>query len=179
MDNKKLGYILIVFCIILLSLLWVLRSNIIDSYQSEIDKYVLTGEACPSDPDLCPHEQRSKAQIPIYIIVAVILAIFSLAIYLIFFEKSQKAIISTLEKQRQIQTEEEKFTILMKGLSEEEQRVIKAVKEQDGITQQTLRLRVDMHKSKLSIVLGELEKKSLIKRVENGKTNQVFLKIAI
>jgi len=125
----------------------------------------------------CPHETQSPWQI--YIGIVIISAMAALGIYLIFFEKSQKEIISTLEKQKQVQTEQEKFSILLKGLSSEEQKVIKAIKEQDGITQQTLKLRVDMHKSKLSIVLDSLEKKSLIKRVPKGKTNQVFLKIAL
>ena len=86
---------------------------------------------------------------------------------------------STLEKQKQIQIEDEMFDILLKGLSSDEQRVIKAVKEQDGITQQTLRLRADLHKSKLSIVLADLEKKGLIKKIAKGKTNKIFLKIRI
>ncbi len=103
----------------------------------------------------------------------------ALGLYLVFFEKSQKEILSTLEKQKHIQVEEEKFDILLKGLSEDEKKVVNAVKEQDGITQQTLRLRTDMHKSKLSIVLDGMEKKGLIKRVEKGKTKQVFLKIAL
>lgn len=163
----------------MLILLGVMRQDINQSYQGAIDKYVDAGEACPSDPNLCPHEQRSRAQIPIYIAAIMLAAILSLGLYLIFFEKSQKAIISTLEKQKQIQSEDEKFNILLKGLSEEEQKIIKAVKEQDGITQQTLRLRVDMHKSKLSILLSNLEKKGLIKRIDEGKTNKVYLKIAI
>jgi len=103
----------------------------------------------------------------------------ALGVYLIFFEKSQKEIVRTLENQKKIQTEEEKFSILLKGLDAEEKKVIKAVKDQDGITQQTLRLRTDLHKSKLSIVLDGLEKKGLIKKAPKGKTNQIFLKIGL
>ena len=179
MDNKILGTILIVMSVVLLVLLGFVRVSINRAYQSEIDKYIDAGEACPSDPELCPHEQRSVAQIPIYIAGAFLLGIISLGLYLVFFEKSQKAIISTLEKQKQVQTEEERFDILLKGLNSDEQKIIKAVKEQDGITQQTLRLRADMHKSKLSIVLDGLEKKGLIARKEKGKTKQVFLKIGL
>ena len=94
-------------------------------------------------------------------------------------QKSQKEIISELKRQKEINIDEEKFDILLKGLDEEEKKVIRAVKEQDGITQQTLRLRTDLHKSKLSIVLAQLEEKGLVKRESNGKTKKVFLKIAL
>ena len=50
---------------------------------------------------------------------------------------------------------------VLAGYTDEEKKVVKAVKEQDGITQSTLRLRTDLHKSKLSIVLDGLEKKGL------------------
>ena len=179
MDNRKLGIILIAFSLAMLVLLGVIRANVISAYQAEIDSYLLAGEACPSDPELCPHEQRSRSQTPIYIAGVFAVGIIALGMYLIFFEKSQKEIISTLKKEKHIQSEEEKFSILLKGLSGDEQKIIKAVKEQDGITQQTLRLRTDMHKSKLSIVLDGLEKKGIVKRAAKGKTKQVFLKIAL
>lgn len=56
-------------------------------------------------------------------------------------------------------------------------KVMKAIKDHDGITQSTLRLRLDLSKAKLSYVLQELEKRNLIKRIKKGKTLQVFLKI--
>jgi uncharacterized membrane protein len=84
-----------------------------------------------------------------------------------------------LEKQRKIQTEDERFNILLKGLDTEEKKVIKAVKEQDGISQQTLRIRTDLHKSKLSIVLDGLEKKGLVRRIPKKKTKLVFLKFKL
>ena len=70
-----------------------------------------------------------------------------------------------------------KFDIIMKALDQFEQRVVKAVREQEGITQSTLRLRLDMSKAKLSYVLQELEKRGLIKRVKKGKTLSIYLKI--
>ena len=176
MDNKKLGIIIIIVSVLLSITLFYVKQEIDRSYQAQIDFY---GESCPTDPDICPHALMEKASIPIYVAIAFVVAFISLALYLIFFEKSQKAIISTLEKQRQIQTEEEKFNILLKGLNADEQKVIKAIKDQDGITQQTLRLRTDMHKSKLSIILDNLEKKGLIARKEKGKTKQVFIKVGL
>jgi len=61
-------------------------------------------------------------------------------------------------------------------LDEFEKEVITAVREQEGITQNTLRLRVDMSKAKLSQVLGNLEKKGLIKREKERKTFAVYLR---
>ena len=50
------------------------------------------------------------------------------------------------------------------------------MRDQEGITQNTLRLRVDMSKAKLSYVLRDLEKRDLITKVKKGKTHAVFLK---
>ena len=73
--------------------------------------------------------------------------------------------------------EDERFEIILKALDDYEKKVLKAVREQDGITQNTLRLRTDMSKAKLSYVLQELEKRNLIKRSPKGKTLEVFLRI--
>ena len=43
--------------------------------------------------------------------------------------------------------------------------------------QSTLRIRTDMSKTKLSLVLKDMEEKNLIKKVEDGKKNKVFLRI--
>lgn len=173
MDNKKLGLILIVIgAVILLTILLIRWQE-----DAAINKVIHDQGSCFLDDGTCLHEERGWLVYAVGLLFAA--ALIALSFYLIFFEKSQKAIISTLEKQKHIQVEGEKFDILLKGLDLEEQKVIKAVKEQDGITQQTLRLRTDLHKSKLSLVLDGLEKKDLIKRVPHGKTNQIFLKTAL
>ncbi|MBW2966535.1 MarR family transcriptional regulator [Candidatus Woesearchaeota archaeon] len=171
MDNKKLGIIILIIGIILASVVYIIKIR--EDYV--INKIIEQEGSCFLDDGFCLHADRNTT---FYIIGWIVSAtIIALGIYLLFFEKSQKVIISTLEKQKKIQTQEEKFDILLKGLTEDEKKVIKAVKEQDGITQQTLRLRTDLHKSKLSIILDGLEKKGLITRKEKGKTKQVFLKI--
>ncbi len=63
------------------------------------------------------------------------------------------------------------------GLNEDEKKILSAVKDQDGITQHTLGLRTDLHKSKLSIIVGILERKGLIKKEKKGKTNKIFLRV--
>jgi len=171
MDNKKLGIILLMTCILL--------AIIIFMFNSDLNKQAEATCSCTEHEDggFCPHQKSTPWQTYIGILIIGIIA--ALGIYLIFFEKSQKEIVTTLKQQKHLQIEKEKFDILLKGLSKEEQKVINAVKEQDGITQQTLRLRTDLHKSKLSIVLDGLEKKNLIARKTKGKTKQVFLKIRL
>ncbi|MFH1839795.1 MAG: hypothetical protein ABH849_01460 [Nanoarchaeota archaeon] len=171
MDNKKLGTILIVVCIAL--------GFLIFNFNNQLNDQAEASCSCSEmeDGGFCPHEETT----PWFTYLGIILlaGLVALGIYLIFFEKSQKEIVSTLEKQKEDLNQEEKFNILLMGLDSYEKKVIKAIKEQDGITQQTLRLRTDLHKSKLSIVLEGLEKKGLIARKEKGKTKQVFLKIAL
>ena len=120
---------------------------------------------------------------PTFIGIGILLAALGLGIYLVFFEKSQKAleerhkvIVETLKETKKKESDEERFSILLKGLNEDEQKVIKAVKEQDGIGQNTLRLRTDISKTKLSVILSGLEKKDLIKKVKKGKINLIYLK---
>jgi len=166
-----LGAILIIVCIFLGVLIFTFNQLL----NQQSDASCTCTEM--QEGGVCPHQKQISWQTYAGIILISVIA--ALGIYLIFFEKSQREIVSTLKKEKHIQTEEERFNILLKGLSAEEQKVLKAVKEQDGITQQTLRLRTDLHKSKLSIVLDGLEKKGLIARKEKGKTKQVFLKITL
>jgi ribosomal protein S25 len=173
MDNKKLGVILLIIGILLALSLYGVKIK-----EDAIIRQVVSEQgSCYLEDGTCLHDDRDLTFYFMgWILSAVLIA---LGIYLAAFEKSQKAIISTLEKQKKIQVGEEKFNILLKGLNQDEKKVIKAVKEQDGITQQTLRLRTDLHKSKLSIVLDGLQKKGLVKKVPKGKTNQIFLKIHV
>jgi DNA-binding MarR family transcriptional regulator len=173
MENKKLGIILIVIGAAIALTFYAIKIE----HDSMLDKIIAQQTSCFLEDGTCLHAGRNVSWFIFGWIISTASA--SLGIYLIYFEKSQKEIISALERHKQIKVEEEKFGILQKAMSEEEKCVVNAVKEQDGITQQTLRLRTGLHKSKLSIVLGELEKKGLIAREDKGKTKQVFLKINI
>ena len=82
-----------------------------------------------------------------------------------------------LEAQKEVAVEEERFSLILKALDDYEKKVMEIVKEQDGITQSTLRLRANLSKAKLSYVLQELEKRGLVSRVPNGKTLEVHLRV--
>jgi hypothetical protein len=171
MDNRILGGILIVAALFVGLLLYSLTTQLQLQSEASCD--------CTSHQEsgFCPHEERESLT-PI-LGALLIGGLVALGGYLILFDKSQKEIAKILDKQKQTLDEEERFSILLKGLSSEERNVVQAVKEQDGITQQTLRLRTDLHKSKLSIILDSLEKKDLVRRASKGKTKTVHLKIKV
>lgn len=169
MENKKLGIALVVFCIFIAVIFFSFKSQI-----KEKSEEVCSCEAM-SEGGICQVEQ-SKISIIDYLSIALIFSMFALGIYMIFFEKGQKEIIKTLENQKKVQTEEEKFEILKKAMDEYETKVLAAIREQNGITQSTLRYRTDISKSKLSAILTAFEKKGLIKRVPKGKTMEIYLK---
>lgn len=171
MDNKRLGIFLLIIGIVLGVLMLFINSLVNDSLDSAC------GCSEMEKGGFCPHEAQTLW--PVYAGLILISALIALGIYMIFFEKAQREIVSVLENQKRIQTEEEKYGLLLKGLSEDEKKVLNAVKEQDGITQETLRLRTGLHKSKLSIILSGLEKKELVKKMQEGKTNRVFIKFKL
>ena len=76
------------------------------------------------------------------------------------------------KKQDRIKDE---FSAYLAGFSLDEQKILKAVHSQDGIKQSTLKFRVDMSKTALSLILKSLAERNIVKRKRSGRTNQVFL----
>ena len=111
----------------------------------------------------------------VHISFGIIGFIFALGFYLIFFSKGEKEILKRLNSDDLKRSNDEKFELILKGLDSFEKKVFQAVKEQDGITQNTLKIRTNMSKAKLSYVLKDLEKKGLIRRVKQKKTLSVHL----
>ena len=165
MNSKRVGIVLLVVSIIL----FIIAALV---YQDLSQKSLDTG--CFSSPD-CQPIQKSFSIVNLGF--GAFGFIIALAFYLLFLSKGDEAIVSHLKKEKEKLSNEEKFSILLLGLDEFEKKVIQAVKKQDGITQNTLRLRTDMSKAKLSQELTNLEKKGLIKPEQQKKTLAIFLKI--
>jgi len=163
-DNKKVGGVLFVIAIILL----VIFLFIIRSLNQEI-------EALGCYPNVGCQKIETKLSIT-HVAFGAFGFLFALGFYLLFFSQGEESIVRRLEQDTQRKLGEEKLSILLKGLDEFEKKTFLAVKEQDGITQNTLRLRVDMSKAKLSQVLSGLEKKNLIRREPQGKSLAVYVK---
>ena len=71
--------------------------------------------------------------------------------------------------------EQDKFELILKAMDDNEKKVLKAIKEQEGITQSTLKFRTDLSKAKISQILTDFEKKNLVRRELKGKTYAVHL----
>ncbi|NQV08442.1 MarR family transcriptional regulator [Candidatus Woesearchaeota archaeon] len=163
MDNKRLGVFIIIISVFM--------SLIMLGYTLEINKHK---EECPT----CGHSYYKSDLTPYIMLgsVAIVVATLSLGFYLVFFEKSYKTIVERFEQEKNLKINDEKFSIILSALDKDEKIVVKALKEQPGITQSTLKIRTDLSKSKLSAVLKDLEKKDLIKREIKGKTYSIYLK---
>lgn len=170
-NNKILGGVLIFFCVLLGIFMFAINSL-----------FELNAEAsctCTEmvDGGFCPHDVGIPWQI--YFGGFIISVLFALAIYLIFFEKSQKQVVEALSKEKNIKDKFEKLELIMLGMGTDEKKVFNAIADQDGISQSTLGLRTDLHKSKLSIILDGFEKKNLIKKTKKGKVNYINLKVQL
>ena len=161
MENKKLGVILIIISI-LIGGIFIYYTNVLSKQSEEL--------GCFNNPNCLPIEKGLSIS---HIAIGIFSFIFALGFYLLLFNKTDQKIMEKLEYEK----ENEKFEFALKMLNPFEAKVLKKIKEQDGITQNVLRLRTDMSKAKLSYVLQDLEKRGLIKRVQKGKTLQIFLKI--
>jgi uncharacterized membrane protein len=166
MENKKLGVLFIIISFIFLGFLFYFNGALNES-SDEI--------GCIVDSKDCSNIEKNISMTNMaFGFFGFMLA---LGIYILFFNKTEEKIMRRLEDEKNQKVNDEKFKYILMALDDYEKKVLKSIREQDGITQNTLRLRTDMSKAKLSYVLQELEKRNLIKRVQKGKTLEVWLKI--
>ena len=163
MENKKLGFVVLSISV-LASILAFGFLNVLGRQTNALQCYP-TNEC-----------QRIESLLGLsHIAVGLISFIGALGIYLLFFITSEEAILKRLEEEKKMKIGENKFELILKAMDENEKNVLKAIKEQEGITQATLKYRADLSKAKVSQILTDFEKKHLIKRELKGKTYAVHL----
>lgn len=163
MENKKLGFVILSIS--------VLASILVLGFMNALGRQTTQLQCYPTTE--C---QRVESLLGLsHISVGLISFIGALGVYLLFFSTSEEAILRRLEEEKNMKIEHDKFDLILKSMDENEKKVIKAIKEQDGITQSTLRYRTDLSKAKISQILTDFEKKHLVKREEKGKTYSVYL----
>ena len=169
LNSKKLGIIIIIICILASMVFYSLTNTF---YQNGQDR------GCYLQQDECKKVQSSITITNFaFGIVGFLLA---LGVYMLIFHRSEEDVLKKIEAKEKNSLEEkiktEKFNIILGLLDEDEKNVLKALKDQEGITQQTLRIRTGLTKTKLSQILINFERKNIVKREKSGKTLAIFLK---
>ena len=163
MENKKLGFVILSISIV--------ASTLASGFMGVLGKQTSSLQCYPTNE--C---QRVESLLGLsHIAVGLISFIGALGIYLLFFSTSEEAILRRLEQEKGMKLEQDKFEIVLKAMDDNERKVLKAIKEQEGITQSTLKYRTDLSKAKVSQILTDFEKKHLVKRESKGKTYAVYL----
>ncbi len=110
-----------------------------------------------------------------HVAIGLISFILALGFYLLFFSTSEEAILKRLEEEKNMKIGEDRFGLILKAMDDHERMVMKVIKEQEGVSQSTLRYKANLSKAKISQILTSFEKKHLIKREARGKTYSVYL----
>ncbi|MFH0927555.1 MAG: hypothetical protein V1822_03160 [Candidatus Micrarchaeota archaeon] len=181
MNIKFLGLALMALCLAQLVLGFIAKDQINTLKLAYLPASCHQG----NDPNTCPI-LRDNVDWYIAGIWICALAAGSIGAYLTFLHKEtskiqseNKALIKKIEKISQEHESDSNFSILLKGLDEDEQKIMKEVYAKDGIGQNTLHIRTNISKAKLSSLLVDLEKKDLIRKVPEGKINRIYLKHSI
>ncbi len=177
MNQRVIGVIVVVFALLAGALLFLVKA------QHDTDTALLIqarGGNCYLDDGTCLHEQGNGLYIFGGAITAALLA---LGAYLIIFDRAARSlekqhleVSQALKEAKQQEKQKDEFKAFLSGFPEEEQRILLAVKEQDGIKQSTLRFRTGLSKTTLSLLLKALEQRGIVSREEDGKTNKVWLR---
>jgi DNA-directed RNA polymerase specialized sigma subunit len=169
METKKLGFLILGMSIVL--------GFIMLGYMNQLS---LQGQQLHCNPTQECQQVNSLLGTS-HIAVGFLSFIFALGFYLLFFDKSgnvelkDESGFNTNFKEKEQTTADDKFNLILRPLDENEKKVLVSIKEQEGITQSTLKYRTNLSKAKISQVLTSFEKKNLIARKVKGKTYEVFL----
>lgn len=174
MNQKQIGSILIILGLLISISVFVAR------YKEDvlIDKIVMEmGGSCFLDDGTCLHNDRD---LTFYVLSWVFSgSLIVMGIYLYLFDKTQEKLAEHQVKVSGALKEAKKkdeFAAFLAGFSLDEQKILKAIKDQEGIKQSTLRYKIGMSKTSLSLILKSLEKREIVSKNPSGKTNQVFLR---
>ncbi|MFH1917461.1 MAG: hypothetical protein ABIJ21_09445 [Nanoarchaeota archaeon] len=146
-----------------------------------INEFVMEQGTCYLADGTCLHEDRNY--LPYIFGLVVTVGLLTLGIYLLLLDKTQqmiqeqhREISSALKEAKTQEKQKDEFKAYLSAFTDDEQKVLLAIKEQDGIQQSTLRYRTGMSKASLSLMLSAFEKKGIITKKEAGKTNKIFLR---
>ena len=173
MNQKQIGIILIIIGLIIGTIVYLAKQR----EDKAINLFIEEAGTCFLDDGTCLHNDRDLSLYIIGWVVSAALILFG--VYLSVFDKTQEMLAEHQVKVAnalQEASKKDEFSAYLAGFNEDEKNILRAIKEQDGIQQSTLRFRVGLSKAKLSIILKSLEDKDIINRNLVGKTNKVYLR---
>jgi uncharacterized membrane protein len=176
--GRTVGVIVLIATVVLLALSWQYPRTLEQERTQAIANLVSMPEYanCRYDASTCPQAEETVI-LPEFSGLAIVIIGIVLGLYLIRSDTTQRRILDQLEEKQDRLTKDERSALLLSVLTSDERAIIEAVRAQPGISQATLRLRVNMSKAKLSMLLKDLASRGLITKIEDGKTNAVQLKI--
>jgi len=172
MNQRVIGIIVLIVGIMLAGFVFQLKTQ----EDHMINDYIEQEGTCYLADGTCLHSDRNWTPYIFGWILSTALII--LGGYLIFFDRTQQIL---LEQHKEISSalheakKNESFLAFLSGFSEDQQKILKAVHEQEGILQSTIRYKTGLTKSTVSLLLKELEKKKIVSRQPSGKSNKVYL----
>ena len=174
MNNKKIGYTLIGISGVLGGVMVTYITRLSMASQS-----LMCGAASSQCATIASSLNLS------HLAVGMLAAALSLGVYMVAFRREDPALARTklvvrealnrIEQESGAKMTEEKFSAVMKALTDNERRILQTVKNHEGITQHMLRLKTGLSKAKVSSVLTEFQKRGLVRKEEQGKTFSVYL----
>ncbi|MFC2136067.1 helix-turn-helix transcriptional regulator [Bacteroidota bacterium] len=146
-----------------------------------IDAIIDDTGSCYLDDGTCLHDDRDMT---LYIIGWILSgALLIMGMYVMIFDKTQRVLAEhqlkvsgALKEYAEKESTKGKFEAFLAGFNNDEQLILKAIHEQEGITQSTLRYRTGISKTSLSLILKSFEDREIVSRKKSGKTNEVFLR---
>ena len=176
MNQRYLGVILIV-----ISVLSGVTTYVVYKQEQQTLNILLEEKGtCFLEDGTCVHEQANTS---FFVLSLISLALFILALYLLIFDRAQRLIqdhhlevSNALAKAKQHEREKDEFSSFLEAFDETEQTILKAIRQQEGITQSTLQYKTGLSKTRLSLILRALEEKNIVARKLTGKTKKIFLK---
>lgn len=177
MNQRQIGIILLIVGIIFAALVTVLFVN----ENEHIGQIVQETGSCYLADGTCLHEERTY--VPYIIGWGLSITVIFFGVYIAFLDKTQEQLFthqrevsSALENAKREERIRDEFKAFLSAFSEDEQKILQAIHEQEGILQSTLRYRTGLSKTTLSLILKSLEERGFISRVPSKKSNKVFLK---
>jgi len=176
MNQRVIAATLVVLAIVLAAFIYVVYMR----NEATIDLLVQArGGNCYLDDGTCLHGRDNV----LYMFGgALVAALLVLGLYLLFFDRTTRAleeqhkeVVSALQEAKRHEKSKDEFSAFLAGFTDEERKILLAVKAQDGIKQSTLRFKTGLSKTTLSLLLKSLEERHIVSREEDGKTNKVWL----